>query len=202
MDASQAVEVAADLLRRGGLNPTDQIRSFLASRSDLPPTPPAEPASLFNAAMTGFFQAAATGETFTDPQRISQRFGRTLEQNYPEAGKAFLRFAHSYWTLKLVVQDAEPATRSSIAHQLLAQIEQMIAGLFFPTPGPVRIDPAQREAAQRQTLKESGAPIDIEDFIRHNPILLRDRRRSRTPRWVYLMVVAVIVFAILAMCQG
>lgn len=181
MHSSQPVEVVAGLLRRGGTEPGDELRAFLASEGGSSATPAAvEPAFLFNAAMTGFFQAAAVGDTFTQPERIRQRFGRTLEENYPEAGQTFLRFAYSYWTLKLVVGDADPATRSSVAYQLLAQIEQMVAGLFFPTPGPVRIDQAQREAAQRQTLQESGAPIDIEDFIRHNPILLRDRAPAKS----------------------
>lgn len=181
MYISPLLEVTADLLRRGGIDPTDQVRALLASQSDSPGTPlVVDPGTLFNTSMTGFFQAAATGDTFTDRERIAQRFGRTLEENYPEAGEAFLRFAYSYWTLKLVVGDADEATRSSIAYQLLAEIEQMVAGLFFPTPGPVRIDHGQREAAQRQTLQESGAAIDIEDFIRHNPILLRDRRSTST----------------------
>ncbi len=70
---------------------------------------------------------------------------------------------------------AEPlwATRS------FSKVEATIGALFFPTPGPITIDPAKREAAQREILTASGAPINIQEFISRNPILLRDKAAGR-----------------------
>jgi len=180
MPGPTQADIGVDLVRRGGMTVTPPLRSFLSAQVSSNAEPPTSVEAILTSAMTGFFRAAADGYAFTNPGRIASSFGKTLEQNYPEAGATFLKFAYSYWTLKLVVGDADAATRSTHGHQLLAQVEQMVAGLFFPTPGPIRIDPDQRESTQRQTLVGSGAPIDIEDFIQRNPILLRDRRVSKT----------------------
>jgi hypothetical protein len=177
--ALPSVDTALKLLAAGHLTSMPQLHKLL-SADHLPDEPDSQysPAALFNAAMTGFFHSGAVGTTFVDPALIAAKFGRTLEQNYPEAGNSFLKFAYTYWTLKLSVNDAFDRGDRSVAYQLLAQVEQMVAGTFFPTPGPIQFDPAQREATQRQVLAASGAPIDIEAFITGNPILIRDKRRQ------------------------
>jgi hypothetical protein len=48
---------------------------------------------IIEAAQEGLF--GQRGYAFTPPERIRERFGRTLPQNYPEASPAFLHFATS-----------------------------------------------------------------------------------------------------------
>jgi hypothetical protein len=82
----------------------------------------------------------------------------------------------SYWTLKVwVVDHRGPFT---VAAFLLHGLEEQIASVFFPTPGPAKIQARMREETQRQLLAEHGVQIDVEDFIAGNPILLRDRKAA------------------------
>jgi hypothetical protein len=118
-------------------------------------------------------EAATDGWEFVPQSRIKERFGKSLADNYPEAGPAFLRFAVSYWTLKLLSSDLWDE-RATVVAQLIAALEAQIGSVFFPTPGPVRIDPVQRETTQRALLTELAPRIDLQDFIGRNPILLRD----------------------------
>lgn len=177
MASKRALDAATDLLRRGGMPNTQQLQQFLSRDSRQPATDlPIDPNAVLQSALKGFLMRAAEGYTFVDPQRIVKEFGRTLDENYPEAGPAFLKFAHSYWTLKLLAGDPDIRPDYSNAAALLSQLEESLAGLFFPTPGPVKIDPDVREAKQREILTTASAPIDISDFLTRNPILIRDRR--------------------------
>jgi hypothetical protein len=42
-------------------------------------------------------------------------------------------------------------------------------------PGPIQIDPDQREQTQRELLAFYAPEIDVDEFIAKNPILIRDR---------------------------
>jgi hypothetical protein len=155
---------------------TDALNEFLNRSGNLPADDLGiDTATIVRAAMSGFCALAHEGHTFVSPERIEQEFGRTLSQNYPEAGPTFLKFAHSYWTLKLLVNDPEVRPDFSNAAGTLSQLEEFLAGLFFPTPGPVKVPVAAREAKQREVLTSSAAPFDIDEFIERNPILIRDR---------------------------
>lgn len=127
-------------------------------------------------ALRGFFHAAAVGEALCDPSLIQQTFGRTLKENYPEASPSFLRFATTYWTLKVLVKQT---TDPTLAQYVLSNVEREIGPVFFPTPGPMTIDPADRAIAQRQMIEASGATINILEFLIGNPILLRDRAAQK-----------------------
>ena len=132
---------------------------------------------VYDPAYRGFFKLAGSGYAFTFVDRIREHYGSTLEQNYPEASKVFLRFATTYWTFKLLVGDTIGA-RSVTLTELARTLEMDIASVFFPTPGPVQISPAVREQKQRELLGQFQVDFDIEDFIRGNPILARDRVRQ------------------------
>lgn len=132
--------------------------------------------AIFTEAMTGFMEAASVGEALVDPNGIKERYGRTLRQNYPEAGPAFLQLATTYWTLKLFVDELRNEDLGLAAPNMLAEIERVVGSLFFPVPGPAKVDPATRERSQRTFLKKVAPQIDAEDMIQHNPILIRDRR--------------------------
>jgi len=127
----------------------------------------------------GFFHLGAHGYEYVDSDQIKRKFGRTLRENYPEANETFLAFATSYWTFKLWVQELVASDDDvPISVDMLPAAEQLVASVFFPTPGPAKIDPSQREQTQREILAEYEVPIDVEAFIAGNPILIRDRQRS------------------------
>ena len=117
------------------------------------------------AAIDGFFYCAVLDVTFTDISRIAAFFGHTLEEAYPGVSHTFMKLARTYWTFKLVL--IECRTDQSICTSLLQGIEIDFAGVFFPTPG---ISPPKelREKTMRTFIEQSGADLDVEDYIRGN----------------------------------
>lgn len=130
--------------------------------------------------LKGFFHCAAKGLTFVPEEIITERYGRSIEQNYPEAGNEFLKFAKTYWTLKIILDDLnENGKLECLGGHFLGKLEQAIGPLFFPFPGPMVISPKTREKHQREFLKASEANIDIEKFIEGNTILIKDKKWIR-----------------------
>jgi hypothetical protein len=128
------------------------------------------------AMFAGFFACATDGHAFMPAKAIEMEFGRPLSANFPEANKTFLAFATSYWTLRIATDRAISGLPVLPATLLLSKVENMVASVFFPTPGPVSIPPDAREATQRELLAKHAPSIGIEEFMRGNAILLRDRR--------------------------
>jgi len=142
---------------------------------------------LLELAIDGFFHCAARNITFTELSRIEEfcgrtleenypgvsplalgwslECGRTLEENYPGASPTFMKLARTYWTFKLIL--IECTQEPSVCATLLGIIDINFAGLFFPTPG---ISPPKelREETMRTLIEQSGAELDVEDFIRGN----------------------------------
>jgi len=116
-------------------------------------------------AFNGFFHCAAQDVTFTDISRIEEFYGRTLEEAYPGVSHTFMKLARTYWTFKVILNECTSDT--SVCVTLLQDIEINFAGLFFPTPG---ISPPKelREETMRSLIEQSGADLDVEDFIRGN----------------------------------
>lgn len=122
--------------------------------------------------MTRFFYSKASrGETFGSLSRIKEKFGSSLEENYGLLNGPFLDIARTYWTYKLEVQDLFPKHYKCNLAQILAEIETDIAGVFFPTPGPIRIPVSLRRERQRQLLQVYTPGIDIERVLSESPIL-------------------------------
>lgn len=191
-----AMAAVTQLLEHGGIALDDEVVRVLeideegsASEADRTIA-----AGIMEAATKGFFRAAASGISLIPAAEITQHFGRSLEDNYPEAGEAFLRFARTYWSLRIVTGAPAFASGTRFAHAILAKIERVIGSLFFPFPGPLTIDPADREAGQRELLRELGEGIDIEDFIRHNPILIRDRGDAKGGGCLGVLVCVIGIF--------
>ena len=90
-----------------------------------------------------------------------------------------MKFAKTYWTLRALTMDLMKNDEEWIGAHLLLKLEQDIGPVFFPFPGAVTIAPSIREKTQRELIQESGAKIDLEEFIRGNPILIRDRKQKR-----------------------
>lgn len=131
-----------------------------------------------------FIEHAEEGVRYTPVEEIKMYFGVDLKNNYPEANDSFLTFAESYWTLKTFIINmslnypkgahTEPSTFYPIRI-----LEQTIASVFFPTPGPAYIESENREEMQISLLSKFSKNIDIDEFMRGNPILLRDKKQEQ-----------------------
>lgn len=132
---------------------------------------------LYDALFQGFFKCAEQGYTFTELEKVEQRFGKTLEENYSGASEDFLRFAKTYWTFKLFALDSEGDYWGTFLSALFKHLEEAIAAVFFPTPGPASVAVDKREAKQRELLKTYTTQIDVDAFIEGNPILKAERRQ-------------------------
>lgn len=169
-----AYDSVAELLRREGRSLSETDRVLLTKpTSQIEESDQPEVVALEEAMNCGFYKCAAEGYAFTLVSRIKERFGRSLEENYPGGSHAFLRFATSYWTLKLVQDDLwrDREHSNKLIFQLLSGLDLNIGSVFFPTPGPHKIPANLREQEQRRLILASGAKIDIEEFIKGNPIL-------------------------------
>lgn len=123
------------------------------------------------AAIDGFFHMAAKDQVFCPLERVTTYYGRTVQQAYPGCSRTFYKLTQTYFTFK--VELIALAHDSSLCSGLLRGIDLDFSGVFYPTPGPLGHAGAQREVAMRTLILESGAPLDIEDFIRGNPYLRR-----------------------------
>jgi len=133
---------------------------------------------IYESIFCGFFHCAAKGVVLYPEKRVAEKFGNSIEDNYPEANEVFLKFARTYWTLRVLIYDLMENDMEWIGAHLLGKLEQDIGPVFFPFPGPAKIAPSKREKTQREILQEVNADIDIEEFIKGNPILIRDRESS------------------------
>jgi hypothetical protein len=150
---------------------------------------------IYNTVFRGFFQCASKGLILAPERRVAEMFGDSIEDNYPEANEIFLKFARTYWTLKVVVHDLMENDIDWGGAHILVKLEQDIGPVFFPFPGPKRIAPSIREKFQRQLLKDYKANIDIEEFMKGNPILIRDRASKRGCLGIFLLLFAITIFS-------
>jgi len=124
----------------------------------------------------GYILLAIKGYEFTKVDRVEKKFGSTMEENYPEASKSFIKFARTYWTFQIHLLENFTGLKDFLAYSYLADLHAIIASVFFPMSGPATIPSNEREKTQREILKDLD--IDIEDFMKGNPILIRDRQRG------------------------
>ena len=121
-------------------------------------------------ARRGFFHCAADGVAFVPLARFAEEFGQSIDDNYPGSGTAFARLATSYWTLRILEGRLRRRYAGVGIQQLLLAVEEPLGKLFFPDDDD--LEPADRAILQRTTIEQSGAPIDAEDFLFGNPLLM------------------------------
>jgi len=151
---------------------------------------------IIEAVKKGFYYCAGDGNILYPKERVIALFGKAIEANYPEASMDFIRFAWVYWTLKALIIDMRVESIVFIGQYILSELESEIAAVFFPTPGPRRIDPRKREEFQRELLNKYPSNINIENFIKGNPILIRDRSASSGCMSVVIAVCLIIPIAL------
>jgi hypothetical protein len=126
------------------------------------------------------FQRANGGSVFGELARVQHQFGRTLEENYGLTSGPFLAFARAFWTFKIEVNDLLPDHLDLLLTQVLMAVEEEVAGVFFPTPGPFLIPAEKRREAQRLFLAEYAPDFDVDRFLDESPILQPELRRQKT----------------------
>jgi hypothetical protein len=131
---------------------------------------------IFSAVYLGIYDAAADGVALTDVNEVARWYHASVRDNYPEAGRAFLRFATTYWTFKVILRRLDLEHRDMLLRSIFQRADELIAPLFFPQDGPLKIDPKQREDDQRRFLTTFGPRVDVKEFLLRNPILMRDRQ--------------------------
>ena len=78
------------------------------------------------------FQKAMAGETFGPVERVKERFGQSVEENYGKLAGPFIQLATSYWTFKLEMGDLWEDHRETALYKILNKIEFDMAAAFFP----------------------------------------------------------------------
>ena len=188
MKADEVTRIAAQLITRGGVRLSDEDLRLLESNASVLTSGQEDRADVMStAALRGFFDAAADGDALVPLYLIQEQFGRTLEEDYPEAGEAFLRFARTYWSLKIVL---DTSSESNWAHQALLYIEARIIGpLFFHFLAPLPLSRCagnptnvtySASMARESTLRISFATI------RYSFVIKRARKVAAV--WVSLPV--------------
>lgn len=129
-------------------------------------------AEMIRSARRGFFHCAARGDAFVPLELFAEEFGRSIDDNYPGAGAAFLRLATSYWTLRILEGRLRRRYAGVGIQQLLLAVEDPIARLFFADADDTAMEAADRAILQRLMIEDSGAPIDAEEFLFGNPLLM------------------------------
>ena len=127
----------------------------------------------FNALVRYFFNKVAEGEGFCPEERIKEKLGTTLAENYSLSEGPFIDLARTYWTYKLEVAPLFPDSRDVILSQLLAILENDIGSIFFPAPGAA-VPIAVRRETQRKVLEEYAPSVDIDRFLSENPLLTEE----------------------------
>lgn len=202
MTNSDVTKVALDLIAKGGGNISPDLVAYLNRDFDPNKRDVAFDTEIFESALKGFFFHGANGYAFSDIESVFSFFNMTFDELYPEATMPFIKFATSYWTLKFLVRPhntkLEQGPKRTIAWELLSSVEFYVDSLFFPTPGRHMINPKLRERDQRNILLALGVSMDIEEFVRNNPILIRDRVRFKRTRvktliWVLIFICIIVI---------
>ncbi|MFH1798003.1 MAG: hypothetical protein ABH844_01480 [Candidatus Omnitrophota bacterium] len=178
----KAVDVIKHLAEIGGLKFEADDLTLLEQHSNALKDNSDRIMEIRDATFKGFFKCATIGEALYPEQRIIEKFGNSITDNYPEASQTFLKFAKTYWTLKVLIYDVMEKNIDWIGGRLLCELEKIIGPLFFPFSGPHKISPDRREETQRKFLAEFAPDINVEEFMRGNPILLRDKALSQKGR--------------------
>jgi hypothetical protein len=127
------------------------------------------------------FTKAAKGQTFGNPDKIKSRFGESVEENYGLNSGPFIDLARAYWTYKIEIDELFPKHDEIGLAVILAKIEMDIGSVFFPTPGPYRIPVEMRKAEQLKLLSKYAPEIDLQLFLRQNPMLRLILTRNENP---------------------
>lgn len=206
-----ALKSIEELLRREGVNLTEMkykghsYKEFLFRAEESITTSPTfyddtwMRANLTKWMWNGFFKCAAGGYEFVPESRIKEKFGRSLQENYPDAGDAFMRFARTFWTLKLVEIDLREHYDLVLFKVISEMNNDYIGRVFFPNRPDSKVQMGSkmesREEIEREWIVKSGAPINVDEFLSGNPII-RDSKLAAN-RGCLGVVLALIISTII-----
>lgn len=129
---------------------------------------------LLKAMLSHFMRKGHLGSPFGPVGRIKERFGQSLEERYGVVEGPFLNLARTYWTFKLEADldfSDTQSDKSTWLAVILGHIEEDMAALFFPTPGPAAVSVDERRKAQKEFLQDHIPEMNIDLFLEQNPFL-------------------------------
>lgn len=125
-----------------------------------------------------FWRKVVERQTFGSVNRVAEKFGRSLEENYGMPSGPFMDLARTYWTYRIEMRDLFPDHHNKWLSQALLTVERDTAALFFPTPGPITFPVNQRREAQRECLEKFAPTFDIDTFLAQSPVLRAGKNRG------------------------
>ena len=107
MNSDQWIELLSKAYQSSGASFSDLKREFLlADFSEDPSESENEMlAEAYDVIFALVFKTATSGQTFGDTERIRDKFGMSLEENYGLSNGPFLDLAKAYWTFKIEIHD-------------------------------------------------------------------------------------------------
>ena len=172
-ELEKGLEAVGLMLERAGVpaepGDTDLLMAF-AAETEADESEQRRFAVIADSALQGFFHLAAEGHAFVSVERFQEHFGDSLEKNYPGAGAAFMRLAASYWTLHMLHGRVNTRFSGTSLQQILRFVEDRVGQAFFPEDD--RLDSEQLARVQRRLIAQSGASIDVDEFLLGNPLLV------------------------------
>ncbi len=118
-----------------------------------------------------FWRRVCDRRPFGNMRRVTERFGKPVEENYGVSSGPFIDLAACYWTFQTEMQDLLPTYFETWLAQALLGVEYQIRILFFPTQGPLTMPRKVRKAAQRDYLSQAAPSFDVERCLKDNPML-------------------------------
>lgn len=180
MNIEQWFYLVTSEFQKKGIQISPETENFLLS--ELPVTLTPNQTKIINQTIDlmiiVFFEKVTRGETFGLLSRIKEKYGKTVEEHYGLSTGPFINMARTYWTFKLEINDLFPDFTNIVLSKILRTIEEDMASLFFPTPGPATIPVKKRREAQRKFLEIYAPEIDIDRFLSENPLLKIDKFRE------------------------
>lgn len=118
---------------------------------------------------------ASSNRTFGDPARLrDQILYGSIEDVYSGASPTFLAVTRSFLTFYREFLDIEKAGMNTVLQDVISRTIQLHRTIFFPAKDLRTAAPYHLFAEdQRKTLNAHGQGIDVEDFFRSNPLLVK-----------------------------
>jgi hypothetical protein len=124
-----------------------------------------------DALLRQFFHLVKTGGAYCAVDEIKKQFGQSPRERLGISSGGYYRLFIAYWTLKAKLRKYQESNinihgTANIYYldALIADVESILAGLFFPTPGPFGISESERRREVQGLLRTVAPGMTIRDI--------------------------------------
>lgn len=145
--------------------------------------------------MRYFWHMVCKGDTFFPKEIIREKIGLSVEQYSGLQDGPFLDLWNTYWTFRITLDEygMENSEHCKFNYfQILRNVETKVAGVFIPSPGPMKYD-ADLKSIQEKILKEYAPALDVKRFLSGSPALRRQQNQGCLNAVIMLTSVAVLI---------